>query len=146
MSNDAYDTVLNQVQLLPPDEQFRLLEDLVVMLRQRNARKPQHSILEFEGLGKEMWEGVNVEDYINEERDSWASSNEKAATTVDEMLSILRKSSREQTILADMYDKMDKIYDKMDKILAKDTKLKHQNQEPQTGKVLKEYIRQEKDS
>jgi hypothetical protein len=58
-----------------------LLEDLAVILRQRIPSKPKHSILEFEGLGKEMWEGVNVEDYINEERDSWVNSNEKTATT-----------------------------------------------------------------
>jgi hypothetical protein len=74
MSNDAYDTVLNQVQQLSPEEQFKLLEDLVVILRQRTARTPQHSILEFEGVGKEMWSRVNVEDYINEERDSWAGN------------------------------------------------------------------------
>ncbi len=29
------------------------------------------SILELEGLGKEIWEGVDVEKYIEEERKSW---------------------------------------------------------------------------
>jgi hypothetical protein len=144
MSNDAYDTVLNQVQRLSPEEQFQLLEDLVVILRQRTARKPQHSILEFEGLGKEMWEGVNVEDYINEERDSWVNSNEKTATTrIEELLSILRKSSREQAIFAERVKDM---HDDMAEILAKAINLRHQNQEPQTGKVMEEYIRQERDS
>jgi len=30
-----------------------------------------HSILELEGLGKEIWEGIDVEKYIEEERNSW---------------------------------------------------------------------------
>jgi len=71
MSNDAYDTVLNQIQMLSPEEQFQLLEDLVVILRQRIPIEPQHSITELKGLGKEVWEGVDVEEYIKKERGSW---------------------------------------------------------------------------
>jgi hypothetical protein len=71
MLNDVYHTVLHQVQQLSPEEQFQLLEDLVSMLRQRTTSKPKHSILELEGLGKEVWEGVDVEEYIKKERDSW---------------------------------------------------------------------------
>ncbi len=32
---------------------------------------PKHSIMEFKGLGKEVWQGVDVEKYIDEERNSW---------------------------------------------------------------------------
>jgi hypothetical protein len=71
MSNDAYQMVLNLVQRLSRDEQFQMLEDLVVMLRQGTTRKPKHSILELEGLGKELWEGVDVEEYIRQSRGSW---------------------------------------------------------------------------
>lgn len=31
----------------------------------------KHSITELAGLGKEIWEGIDVEKYINEERNSW---------------------------------------------------------------------------
>jgi hypothetical protein len=31
----------------------------------------KHSIIELEGLGKEIWNGVDVEKYIDEERNSW---------------------------------------------------------------------------
>ncbi len=71
MSNDAYDTVLHQVQQLSPEEQLQLLEDLAAILRQRIPRKPKHNILELKGLGKEVWEGVDVEEYIRQERGSW---------------------------------------------------------------------------
>jgi hypothetical protein len=71
MSDDVYLVVLNQVRQLSADEQFRLLEDLVVMLRQGTTRKPKHSILELEGLGKDVWEGIDVDEYIRQERGSW---------------------------------------------------------------------------
>jgi hypothetical protein len=68
MSKEEYRTVRNQAQRLSTDEQFQLLEDLVVMVRKNS--QPQHSILELEGLGKEVWEGVDVEEYIRESRGS----------------------------------------------------------------------------
>jgi len=71
MSTYPYQEVLKQVQHLSPDEQFQLLEDLVAMIRQRTVTKPLHSILELEGLGKEIWESIDVDQYLQQERDSW---------------------------------------------------------------------------
>ncbi|GHO53367.1 hypothetical protein [Ktedonobacter robiniae] len=72
MSTYAYHQILQQVQQLSPDEQLQLLADLANMVRHHQVTaKPQHSILELEGLGKEIWQGVDVEDYIRQERDSW---------------------------------------------------------------------------
>ena len=31
----------------------------------------QRSLLELEGLGAELWKGVNAQEYINELRDEW---------------------------------------------------------------------------
>ena len=33
--------------------------------------RPKRNIADIRGLGKEIWEGVDVDAYINEERDSW---------------------------------------------------------------------------
>jgi hypothetical protein len=71
MSTYAYRQILNQVQHLTPDEQLQLMEDLAAILRRSVTTKPIHSILELEGLGKEIWEGVDVQAYIDRERDSW---------------------------------------------------------------------------
>jgi hypothetical protein len=27
--------------------------------------------MELEGLGKEIWQGIDAQDYVNQERDSW---------------------------------------------------------------------------
>lgn len=67
----AYDEALSRAQQLAPADQLRLAEQLIALARQQIAAPQQHSILELEGLGKEIWQGINVEDYINEERDSW---------------------------------------------------------------------------
>ena len=71
MSTYIYDEILGLIQLLTPDEQLQLLADIAAMLRQRVTVEPKHSIMELEGLGKEIWQDVDVEKYIEEERNSW---------------------------------------------------------------------------
>jgi len=34
-------------------------------------RMPQRNIMELHGIGKKLWQGVNVDQYINELRDEW---------------------------------------------------------------------------
>ncbi len=61
MSTHAYQEILNRVEHLTPDEQFQLLADIAAMLRQQVTAEPQHSIMELKGLGKEIWQDVDVE-------------------------------------------------------------------------------------
>ena len=67
----TYDEILNQVRRLELEDQVRLLEELAAIVRYRVRAWPKHSIMEFKGLGKEVWEGIDVEKYIDEERNSW---------------------------------------------------------------------------
>lgn len=71
MTTYAYREVLNQAQKLTLDEQLLLLEELAAFIRKRGQVRRKHNITELEGLGKEIWEGIDVAQYINEERDSW---------------------------------------------------------------------------
>jgi hypothetical protein len=76
MSTYAYsevlDQVLNQVQHLTPDDQLRLVEDLVANIRRQSTAQPKkHNVMEFRGIAKKLWEGVDVEKFIDEERNSW---------------------------------------------------------------------------
>ena len=71
MSDDTYKEVLSKVILLSSDDQLRLLEVLASIICQKFTSYPKHSLTEFKGLGKEVWEGVDVEKYIDEERNSW---------------------------------------------------------------------------
>ena len=71
MSTDEYRTVLDQALRLTSEEQLQLIEDIITVVRHQVRARHQHSIMEFEGVGKEVWEGVDVEKYIDEERNSW---------------------------------------------------------------------------
>jgi len=69
--DEVLDEVLNQVQRLTLDEQLQLLSDIAAMLRRQVESRPKHNIMEFEGMAEELWKGVDVEKYIDEERNSW---------------------------------------------------------------------------
>ncbi len=69
--NKVLNEVLNQVQQLTTEDQRRLLKDLEVLVRGQDTEEPLYDITEFRGFAKELWKGVDVEKYIEEERNSW---------------------------------------------------------------------------
>lgn len=62
--------LLAAIQNLDTDEQLELLKELAAIIWSK-ARKKKRSILELEGLGKEIWESIDAQEYVNRERDSW---------------------------------------------------------------------------
>jgi hypothetical protein len=68
----TYHEVRRLAESFSPDEQMRLIE-LSGLIRQRVTLtpKPKRSILELRGLGKEIWNGIDAQEYVNQERDSW---------------------------------------------------------------------------
>lgn len=69
MSN--YQQIRRQIQTLTPEEQVCLLEELKTMVVHPKTGKLSRSIMELEGLGKEIWQGIDAQEYVNRERDSW---------------------------------------------------------------------------
>jgi hypothetical protein len=68
----TYRDILKQAEQLEPDEQLLLLEELAAMIRRQSAvQHKKHSILELRGLGKEIWQDIDVDKYLEEERNSW---------------------------------------------------------------------------
>ena len=67
----TYQELRRQVEDLTPDEQLRLLEEIASLVRRRVSPRPKRSILELEGLGKEIWQGIDAQAYVNQERSSW---------------------------------------------------------------------------
>jgi len=70
-STVIYDELLAKVQWLAPAEQLRLLEQLAMLVRQQLAAQYRHSILELQGLGKELWQNIDAQEYVDQERTSW---------------------------------------------------------------------------
>ncbi len=67
----TYKDIRRQVDNLTVNEQLRLLEELAATVHRRMLVKPTHNIMELEGLGKEIWNGLDAQEYVNEERASW---------------------------------------------------------------------------
>jgi hypothetical protein len=71
MTTYAYQEMLSHIQQLSLDDKLQLLEDLVAMVRYGEKEQNLHNIMEFKGIAKEAWEGVDMAKYIDEERNSW---------------------------------------------------------------------------
>jgi hypothetical protein len=75
MSIAAIDIIYEQhIRRLSPEQQLRLLALIAERLAAANvpAKEPRtHSILELDGLGKEIWEGIDAQEYVNALRAEW---------------------------------------------------------------------------
>ena len=67
----AYDQLLAQASQLPPIDQLRLVEDLAALARQRMTPVPRQSVRALRGLGKEVWQGMDAQEYVDRERAAW---------------------------------------------------------------------------
>lgn len=65
--------IVNDIKILDYYGKLEILEKLVRLLKgtEHKKLKKEHSLLELEGLGKEIWENVDVNEYIDQERNSW---------------------------------------------------------------------------
>ena len=65
--------VLREAESLSREEQSQLIKLLLdrVLPSSDAQSKKTHSLRELRGLGKEIWEGVDAQDYINQQRDEW---------------------------------------------------------------------------
>lgn len=54
-------------------ERRSVAQEVTTILAQALAAQPALSILELQGLGREVWRGVDAADYVARERDSWGS-------------------------------------------------------------------------
>ena len=66
-----YEEVLDQARKLSLVDQARLMEELAKIVRIHIQEQSEHSVRELRGLGKELWRSIDVERYIEEERNSW---------------------------------------------------------------------------
>jgi plasmid stability protein len=54
-------------------EHRSVAQEVIHILDQALEQGKTLSIMGLEGLGKELWEGIDAAEYIREERDSWDS-------------------------------------------------------------------------
>jgi hypothetical protein len=71
MAAHAYENALQLAASLTPEDQRRLLQELTARLASSVPPEKEHSIMELCGLGKEIWEGIDAQEYVRNERASW---------------------------------------------------------------------------
>ena len=67
MLTNTYIQIRQLLPYLSQEEREQLIEEVNEM----NKEEKSHSILELEGLGADIWAGVDVQRYIDKERESW---------------------------------------------------------------------------
>ncbi len=72
MAATTYKEVLILARQLDVSDRIRLLKALLASIgTEVNPEGSQRSILELKGLGREIWQDIDVDKYIQEERASW---------------------------------------------------------------------------
>ena len=59
------------IKSLPREAQLRLLAKVAENLAVSGEERPKRSIMELHGLGAEIWEGVDAQEYVNGLREEW---------------------------------------------------------------------------
>lgn len=71
MSSAKYEQVLQMTRQLDVSEQLRLLKMLAEDVQQRIEVPRRRSIMELEGLGAEIWQDIDAQEFVTQERSSW---------------------------------------------------------------------------
>ena len=68
----SYDDLVREIQSLAQEEQLSLVEIISARLKNTlGGKRGKHSFLELEGLGAEIWKGIDAQEYVQKERESW---------------------------------------------------------------------------
>ncbi|MDZ7808282.1 MAG: hypothetical protein U5K71_14385 [Gracilimonas sp.] len=68
----TYEDYVKGIDKLKPEQQLSLVELLTAKIKkQLHSASGLHKVTELDGLGAEVWNDVETEQYIQKERNSW---------------------------------------------------------------------------
>jgi len=70
MPATPYESAKRFLEALGPADQLRLVAEVISRMSGELGRQPR-SLLELEGLGQDLWQSVDADDYLRRERSSW---------------------------------------------------------------------------
>jgi hypothetical protein len=70
VATSTYENALQVVESLSIEDQKRLLAELTARTAKDAGPEKKHSIMELRGLGAEIWEGIDAQEYVRNERAS----------------------------------------------------------------------------
>jgi hypothetical protein len=71
MGAASYESILHQAETLSREEKLRLIQELALRTNNGSLVPQERSVMELAGLGAELWNGVDAQEYVNGERASW---------------------------------------------------------------------------
>ena len=71
MPGTSYEDVVKSAEALGPADRLRLAAELIRRPGGQPDQAAPRSVLELRGLGKDVWLGASVEEYLARERSSW---------------------------------------------------------------------------
>jgi len=60
--------LLEKVELLDNTSKLSLIEHIISLIKHEQKPKHKSDLTKLNGLGKDIWKNVNIEDYIEKER------------------------------------------------------------------------------
>jgi plasmid stability protein len=65
------DPLFRKLQARAKRQRRSVAQEVVHILEQALTEAPPLSVLDLQGLGKEVWAGVRTDEYLRKERDAW---------------------------------------------------------------------------
>ncbi len=66
--NERVTQILESIRDLPAQAQLELLMEIAALVRASLPGESQHSIMELESLGADLWRGMPAQEYVDRER------------------------------------------------------------------------------
>jgi hypothetical protein len=63
--------IYEEISLLTDNEKIALLSKLMLEISANIKKEQKGNIYGLKGVGKEIWEGIDAQEYVNKERESW---------------------------------------------------------------------------
>ena len=71
--DDLHRQIVEQYQQLTPSDIMSLIYELLDLYQIRAQAPRSHNLTELRGLGAKTWEGIDAQEYVDKERNSWDS-------------------------------------------------------------------------
>lgn len=65
------DALYSKLQASAKRQRRSVAQQVTQILTEALESPPRHSIMELQGLGKELWKGIDAAEYIRREREEW---------------------------------------------------------------------------
>ena len=67
----TFEAIVEEIRTLSIEERKALINVIVDSLTEPIEPTKKRSILEFEGLGAEIWDGIDAQEYVNQLSSEW---------------------------------------------------------------------------